>query len=933
MEALSLSVTLCSTCRATLNANGECVACLLRGGLNGPTEESVPRGDLLVFGDFEIAQREDGSAWELGRGAMGVTYLAVDKVLHRSVALKVIEAPAVEGGSQAVRERSLREARAAAGFRHPNVAGVFQFGALPEADRCYYAMELVEGETLEARVRRGGPLEIEPALQMAIQVTRALMAASAQGLIHRDLKPSNIMLTRADPARADLEVKVIDFGLAKAIADAATDGDGAHGGFVGTPAFASPEQFRNDPADGRSDIYSLGVTLWYALAGEIPWLGKTSEQIRERQIRALLPVERLVKRGVPEPLIGLLRSMLAPDPAERPASAQELMKRLASCHAQLFSPNESNRRLARPKLVALAVVVGLVATGLLLFEFGRARATNHPAVPPIDEKSIAVLPFETLDASKEDEFFADGIQDDVLTSLGKIKELTVIARPSVAGYRGAHVPRKLREIGQALQVSHVLEGSVRRFANHVVINVELIDTRTQRQVWSERYDRNVDDVLTLQGQLAGEIATALRATLGAAERALVEKVPTKNVPAYEAYLRGLAAEGHDSNSVNSEDCIRAYGEAVKLDPQFALAWAKLSIAQSLSYWMNWDRTAARLAASKKALEKAGSLAPDTGEFYLARGYYHYRGEKNYEAAIRDFEEAKKRLPNSADALVALGFIDRRVGRWEEALTHFSQAARLDPRNIAILGSWGATLGMLRRFDEERALLDRQLEIDPNDPDPIILKAWTYQAEGDLEKAAKLLQPLPLQPFDSSARQVQLYQWLFERRYPQLIAESQSILRQPGLLPDKERGRALAELGHTQELSGDKEAARASFLEARDLLERERQRAADDNGVATSLAFAYAGLGEREAALHEAERGVTITANDLDEPDQQVTVAEIYAQFGDAENAVRDLPRLLRTPGCYLTPGLLRLDPGWDPIRKDARFAKLASSAGTSPARP
>src|SRR5213592_2181697 len=255
--------TVCWACGEALDAKGDCVACFLRTGL-GESVVETKQLPSLVFGDFEVEQRPDGFYWELGHGAMGTTYLAVDKVLRRRVALKVIEVPAAARGSQAVRERFLREARAAAALRHPNVAAVFQFGTSPDSTYCYYAMELVEGETLAARVRRDGPLKVELALEIAIQTTRALMAAAAQNLIHRDLKPGNIMLTAGNAATTELEVKVIDFGLAKAIADAGGEMELTHGEFVGTPSFASPEQFGTGPVDARSDIYSLGATLWFA---------------------------------------------------------------------------------------------------------------------------------------------------------------------------------------------------------------------------------------------------------------------------------------------------------------------------------------------------------------------------------------------------------------------------------------------------------------------------------------------------------------------------------------------------------------------------------------------------------------------------------------------------------------------------------------------
>jgi serine/threonine protein kinase len=326
-KALPSGVRVCSICGKPLNAKGDCLACLLRRGLGHTAIETKPT--VLAFGDFEVQRRSDGSCCELGHGAIGVTYLAADRVLRRQVALKVIEVPPAARASQAVRDRFLREARAAAALRHPNVAAVFQFGTSPDASHCYYAMELVEGETLAARVRRDGPLNAKEALNIAIQTTRALTAAAAHDLIHRDLKPSNIMLT------GDSEVKVIDFGLAKAITDAGGEMDLTRGEFVGTPTFASPEQFVGGPVDGRSDIYALGGTLWFALTGLPPHPGKTMEEIRDCKTRHRLPVAQLTARNVPEPLVKLLRSTLAIDPGKRPASARELMQALESCRRNL----------------------------------------------------------------------------------------------------------------------------------------------------------------------------------------------------------------------------------------------------------------------------------------------------------------------------------------------------------------------------------------------------------------------------------------------------------------------------------------------------------------------------------------------------------------------------------------------------------------------
>ena len=335
----------CPKCGSEIPADapeGACPGCLLEDGLRRVPHPSVAAiggygavdstGIPNKFGDFEITRRKDGSLWELGRGGMGVTYLAVDNVLRRKVALKVLDVPAAARTSHPVREHFLREARATAALRHPNVAAVYRFGASPDDSHCYYAMELVEGETLEARVRREGPLNPKLVLEIAMQITRALMAAAAHGLIHRDLKPGNIMLTRGDAETAELEVKVIDFGLAKAIADAGGEMDLTRGEFVGTPNFASPEQFESGPVDVRSDIYSLGATLWFALTGKTPLAGRNIQEIRSAQKSNALTLEELKAARVPLSLRSLLQSMLAFDPAARPG-IQDLAAQLRRCSA------------------------------------------------------------------------------------------------------------------------------------------------------------------------------------------------------------------------------------------------------------------------------------------------------------------------------------------------------------------------------------------------------------------------------------------------------------------------------------------------------------------------------------------------------------------------------------------------------------------------
>src|SRR5215831_12500816 len=614
----------CGKCRAKIPADasqGVCPACLLETALRLIQDEPVVPQErdnggpvdsteiLNKFGDFEIARREDGSLWELGRGGMGVTYRARDSVLHRSVALKVIEVPPGAGDSEIARERFLREARAAAALRHPNVAAVYHFGTGPEPGRCYYAMELVEGETLEARVRREGPLKVTQVLDIGVQVTRALIAAANQGLIHRDLKPGNIMLTRSEDSSAGLEVKVIDFGLAKVTAESFGEMDLTHGGFVGTPSYASPEQFAGGRVDARSDIYSLGASLWFALTGHLPCTGTTVEEIRRCQTEAPLPVQQLVARKVPVPVVELLRSMLAVDPDERPASARELMEAIEECRLKLTGGDETTRHsffaeLQRRNVYKVAVAYAVVAWLLMqvasqifpfldipnwtirlvimllalgfpialvlawAFEltpegikrteevdlsksirrktgrkldfliiavlllviaallFQRFHGKVSPVVSLSPEKSIAVLPFENLSEDKANAYFAEGIQEEILTRLAKIADLKVISRTSTQQYQSK--PRNLREIAKQLGVANILEGSVQKAAGQVRVTVQLVNAQTDSHLWAETYDRKLTDIFGVESEIAKGIAESLQAELtGQEEQALAVK-PTNN---------------------------------------------------------------------------------------------------------------------------------------------------------------------------------------------------------------------------------------------------------------------------------------------------------------------------------------------------------------------------------------------------------------------
>src|SRR6266704_6893532 len=600
----------CATCGRPLTQcgpNGECLRCLVSLGFLADgehAEKPAARGRLtpgpLRYAHFEVEVGADGFPVELGAGAMAISYRARDTVLNSTVALKVIDRKVAE--NPGARSRFLREARAAANIHHPNVARVTYYGE--QEGECFYVMELVEGETLEARVRRDGPMPLALALEVIDQATRALAVAEICGVVHRDIKPSNLML-ESDPSET-LVVKVIDYGVAKVMqAQTEPGAEQTQAGFIGTPAFASPEQFAGagqSPIDMRSDIYSLGVTLWYLLTGRTPFVGRTMEEIRSNQTREL-PLEQLRSLHLPGQVIALLKSMLAPEPKDRPQTARELFSAVHSCYARFNPEARSRRRQLAMAGAALTFAIVAIALGTWLYQ--RTRSFT-----PI-ERSIAVLPFENLSNDKDNAYFAEGIQDEILTRLSKIAELTVISRTSTQHYKSA--PENLREIAKQLGVAHIVEGSVQKSADAVRVNVQLIKAANDSHLWSDTFDRKLTDVFSVESEVAKAIADQLRAKLTGREEQVIAAKPTNNPEAYDAYLRGLAytLRTGANTTVNALGAQKYLKEAVRLDPKFALAWALLSQVDAAGYHtLNLQPTVDLQAEARQAAETALSLQPN-----------------------------------------------------------------------------------------------------------------------------------------------------------------------------------------------------------------------------------------------------------------------------------------------------------------------------------
>jgi TolB-like protein/class 3 adenylate cyclase/Tfp pilus assembly protein PilF len=592
--------------------------------------------------------------------------------------------------------------------------------------------------------------------------------------------------------------------------------------------------------------------------------------------------------------------------------------------------------------IAFLVSAGALAISSLIF-FNRAPpptvaralapgARALSALAAIPEKSIAVLPFDNLSNEKENAYFADGVQDEILTGLSRVADLKVISRTSVMQYK-AGPRRNLREVATDLGVAHVLEGTVQRAGGRVRVNAQLIDARTDSQLWAERYDRDVADVFAIESELAGKIVAQLQAKISPSEKAAIEQKPTDNVGAYDAYLRGLALEVHGgySNDVLRK-AIAFYEQAVQLDPNFALAWARLARAGAWLSFRGDDRTAARRDAVKNALENAQKLQPNSPDTQLALGWYQCHVLQDYGLAKTTFELAGKIVPGSSEVQEALATVARRLGNWAESIAFLEQALALDPRNAELRSSLGFTYATLRQFVLSRKSYDQALDIHPNDPDLMAVKATISQAEGNLPEAAEILSKVDVQSpsYPFAARILQL---TLERKLGEAIHLLQARQAQFRFGSESEKANNQTLLALAQRLAGNVAGAKAAAEQARNMLKPLCKNQPDNFAFAQELSLANALLGDKDATLREAERAIMllpITKDRVYGPSSEELLALIQTIFGERSRAISTLARLLQTPysstilysPAPVTSALLKLDPTWDPLRSDPAFQKL-----------
>jgi serine/threonine protein kinase/predicted Zn-dependent protease len=916
----------CRSCGARIRPedsySGYCFGCLLTPALDSSGDRLTEKN--IRFDHYEILTHPDGSLVELGRGAMGVTYKAVDVKLRFPVALKVIN-PTV-AGAPVNRERFLREAQAAARLRHPHVASVLYYGVQGDG-QCFYTMEFVDGETLATRVERSGPLPVEDALEMIAQVAKALTAAEQQGVVHRDLKPANLMLVKGD----GINVKVIDFGLAKLVGDDGSTDSLTQDGFVGTPAFASPEQFAGAEIDRRSDYFSLGSTLFYALTGRPPFKADRLKELGEQIGTGTVPTDRLRAAAVPRPVRDLVASLLSADPAKRPQTGRALGEAIANCQRKIGvakTPSAKRGRLA----------VGIIAAlGLLLIAGAAVYFFNAPPTSA-SAKSIAVLPFDNFSPNTDESYFADGVQDEILTNLAKVADLQVISRGSVQAYRNPANRPSPGEIGSALHVRYLVSGSVRRAGDQLRVTAQLVEATTGREVWAERYEGNLANVFAIQTQIAREISQEVRAQLSAKEKESIEGAPTHDVVAYQLYLQAKQLFQNYDESIQQWDplytAVRLLDEATTRDPNFVLAWCLLAEAHDDLYWYDADHSDSRRAAAQTAIDQAMRLHPDSGEVHLALAIHLMATRSDYTAVRRELEIARQTLPNSSKVIGLLAKVDASQGKWRDAVKNTEKAIMLDPKSRELITQRNDIYQYHRRYEDLRRLLSDSAAagISASSID-FTRAAIAWQEKGDTSACHTLLDP-PVGPFRAIGRATLLKVQcaLADRNFDAAKKFIMDDPRQEFEAGDKKFFSREYMLAWIERCAGNEKASREAYMKARPLQQAYVEKWPGDPNPLIVLAITDAGIGRKDDAIAEARDAVArrpLQQDAVEGPLLAEDLAQVYLWVGEREEALKELEALKQVPRA-LTYGYLAKVPTWDALRSEPRFQKLLSELGPIP---
>jgi TolB-like protein/Tfp pilus assembly protein PilF len=824
--------------------------------------------------------------------------------------------------------RFRHEAETAATLVHPNILPIYEVSEYDDG-LPFFSMKFASGGSLldAAPALRGEPRR---AVALMAKVARAVQHAHGQGILHRDLKPGNILLDgRGEPL-------VSDFGLAKCL-EPTSNLTRTLTNF-GASDYAAPEQVY--PAGAGSskpgpvaDVYSLGAILFDLLTGRPPFLGEHALKVIQQASEKPAPKLRTLMPGLDRDLETICAKCLEREAGARYRSANDLandLERWLEGRPIAARPLSRSARVWRwtwrnpvvAGIAALLMTLGLVA-GVMMWKGG---APKPPATT-----GIAVLPLETLSDDKEDAIFADGVQDDILTKLASIRDLRVISHTSVMKYRGK---RNIREIGRALAVSHILDGTVSRGRGSArfQLKARLIDAGTGALVWSEEYDRDLNDLFAVQSELARTVAQQLRAQISTAEKLAVERSPTTDLVAFDLYNRAknlLALRLSSGLKANLLQAVDLLNQAVARDPFFLQAYCQLAYAHEQLYFLGFDHTPTRLALAEAAIERAFRLRPDAGETHLANARNLYHGHLDYSGALAELDIARQTLPNDARIFQMVGYIQRRQGRWQESTQNLERSGNLDPRNTETLQQIALSYGVLRRYAEEKSVLDRALAIEPNDVSTkVALAAVQFHWKADTRALHQTIDSTGAARAGvlSSAADEGLSCALAERD----VAAAKNVLNTIGDTPltdySVHLNRPIIE-GVVARMTRNDGDARALFSAARVEQEKTVQVEPNYGPALCVLGLIDAGLGRKEEALREGRRAVELVPVEKDAlvgPTLIKYLAMIAAWTGDKDLACEQLAIAIRPPST-LSYGQLKLLPFWDPLRGDPRFEKIVAS--------
>jgi TolB-like protein/Flp pilus assembly protein TadD len=854
---------------------------------------------------------------ELGRGGMATVWLAQDLKHDRSVALKVLrpELAAALGP-----ERFLREVRITARLNHPHILPLLDSGEV--GGFVFYTMPYVEGESLRDRLAREKQLALDDALRIAREVADALSYAHSHDVVHRDIKPENILLESGHAV-------VADFGIARAITAAGGERLTETGIAVGTPPYMSPEQAAgSQDLDGRCDQYSLGCVLYEMLAGRPPFVGPTLESVLHQHLTVEPQTVASLRPAVPGWVSAALSRALAKTPADRfntvAGFGDAITPRASPATAEPSVPVGAGARYP-PRRRARLVGAGLVVLLVGVLALGRWLRPS-PSTPPHPRTAIAVLPFQNLSGAGPYAYFAGGLHEELLTQLAKVAALKVISRTSVMEYATGTKP--LKEIADELDVGTIVEGSVQVAGERLRVNVQLIDAATDEHLWAEHYDRTLDDAFAVQSDVAERIVAAVGAALTSPEARAIATVPTGNAEAYRLYLQGEDYRRRpELNPQTLATAEQLYERAVSLDSTFALAYASLSIVHGLRYWLGYDPYPSRVEQQREAAEAALRLAPDLPQAHWVMGMLHYWGERDFARALPELTAAAEALPGSAELWTDVGWVQRRLGHWDEALAAFHRAAALAPRDARLFFDLGGqTLMSLRRYDEAISAFDRALELAPNLAPADLQRANVYALwRGQLDTLRAALNRGP----QSYANWGPALLWrsrlaLWERAPDSLLAllaGADTVIFQSQIYFEP----ALLYVAWAQQMRGSRSEASAALQRAAARLGAALRRLPDDWRLHASRSLALAGLGREADARKEVEWLRSSTAyHDLFSggPRIRETLAMTFAQLGRAQDASAELDTLLAGPSWMTSARLVQLDPRYDRVRQDARFQAL-----------